>query len=161
MIFFAADDRNKRALLAFILGTQLVGVAASLFTGPNIEGWYQGLNKPDISPPNWVFAPVWITLYLLMAIAAWRVWRVVGLNSREMVLYFVQLGLNFAWSFIFFQMHRIDMALIEIGTLLALIVVTANAFRRRDGIAGLLFLPYMAWVGFAMALNAEILKLNS
>ena len=161
MLFYAAEDRNKRALLAFILGTQLVGVAGSFFTEPNIAGWYAGLNKPDFNPPNWIFAPVWITLCVAMAVAAWRVWRVTGFKSREMALYVIQLALNFAWSYIFFSLHRPDLAFIDIGLLLAMIVMTANAFRRVDTIAGLLFLPYVAWVGFAMALNHAIWQLNS
>ena len=160
MIFFAADDKNKRAMLAFILGTLVVGIGASIFTAPNIEGWYSGLIKPAFNPPNWVFAPVWTALYVLMAVAAWRVWKITGLNSKEMKLYAAQLALNFIWSFLFFSLHRIQLALFDIFVLWVLILATAKAFHKKDKVAGLLFLPYLAWVGFAMGLNFGILQLN-
>ncbi len=160
MLFFAAEDRNKRALLAFVLGTLVIGIGASIFTTPNIEGWYAGLNKPEFNPPNWIFAPVWTTLYIMMAVAAWRVWKVTGLNSKELKLYGAQLALNFAWSFLFFSAHRVDWAFYDIFALWVLILATSKAFHKRDTVAGLLFLPYLAWVGFAMALNYAILQLN-
>src|ERR1700748_2932417 len=108
------DDDPKRAarrpLLAFILVTLAVGASASLFTEPSIPTWYAGLIHPGFAPPNWVFAPVWTTLYVVMAVAAWRVWRITGLKSTEMAAYVVQLALNFAWSWIFFSLHRIGTA---------------------------------------------------
>ena len=160
MIFFAADDKNKRAMLAFVLATLAVGVAATVFTTPSIEGWYHDLIKPDFNPPDWVFAPVWTALYVLMAVAAWRVWKVTGLNSKEMKLYGAQLVLNFLWSFLFFFLHRIEWALFDIFALWVLILATAKAFHKKDALAGLMFLPYLAWVGFAMGLNYAILTLN-
>ena len=93
---------------SFILVTLAVGAAASVFTEPTIPTWYAGLVHPAFAPPDWVFAPVWTALYVLMAVAAWRVWRVTGLEkSTEMVAYAVQLALNFGWSAIFFGLHRI------------------------------------------------------
>jgi len=151
---------ERRALYAFVIATLIVGLSASLFTEPEIAGWYAGLAKPGFNPPNWIFAPVWTTLYVLMAFAAWRVWRVAGLRSAPLVLYLVQLVLNFAWSLIFFRAHRIELALIDIVLLWVAILATTIAFFRRDALAGALMLPYLAWVGFAAVLNYEIARLN-
>jgi len=97
---------------------------------------------------------------VMMAVAAWRAWRVVGIMSVAMALYFLQLTLNFAWSLIFFAQHLIDIALIDIAALWIAILATMIAFFRVDRIAGLLMLPYLAWVSFASALNYEIWQLN-
>jgi tryptophan-rich sensory protein len=107
-----------------------------------------------------VFAPVWTTLYVLMAVAAWRVWRVTGTKSLEMAAYAAQLCFNFAWSAIFFAAHQIGLALADICLLLLLILGTTTLFWRRDRIAGLLFLPYLLWSGFAAALNQAFWTLN-
>jgi translocator protein len=151
---------HKTALLIFILVAEAVGAAASLVTRPAVQNWFPDLVKPSFQPPDWLFAPVWVTLYLLMAVAAWRVWRMRGLNSSPLSLYIVQLALNCAWSFVFFGAHRIGLAMIEIATLFVLIVATAIAFWRNDKLAGVLMAPYIAWVGFATALNAAIFQLN-
>ena len=158
------DDDPKRAarrpLLAFILVTLLVGAAASAFTAPQIPIWYVHLVHPGFAPPNWVFAPVWTTLYVMMAVAAWRVWRVSGLRSKEMAAYVMQLALNFAWSAIFFAAHQIGLALIEILLLVLAIAVTAGLFFRRDTLAGALLLPYLAWACFAAFLTHAFWVLN-
>ena len=154
---------NKRTnellmLFALLAATLAVGFVASLVTVPNIAGWYAGLHKPSFNPPNGIFAPVWTALYVLMAIAAWRVWRKAG--PRSLGLYAMQLVLNGAWSFIFFGAHAVGAALAEIVLLLALVLATMASFWRKDRIAGLLFLPYAGWVLFAAALNAAIWRLN-
>ena len=159
----SAEDPKRvarRPLLFFLLITLAVGAAASVFTEPNIPTWYAGLARPSFAPPNWVFAPVWTTLYVLMAVAAWRVWRVTGSRSLEMGAYAVQLIFNFAWSAIFFAAHQIGFALAEICILLALILATTILFWRRDRLAGWLFLPYLAWTSFAAALNYAFWSLN-
>jgi tryptophan-rich sensory protein len=156
----AQKSRNYTAMLFFILVAQAVGGAASLVTLPAVENWYPGLVKPSFNPPDWLFAPVWVTLYFLMAIAAWRVWRVRGLKSTPLILYAIQLALNFAWSFIFFGAHQIFFGLIEIATLLVFVIATTVAFFRTDAWAGAMMLPYIAWVGFATTLNAAIWQLN-
>jgi tryptophan-rich sensory protein len=145
-------------LFALLAATLAVGFVASLVTVPNIAGWYAGLHKPSFNPPNGVFAPVWTSLYVLTAIAAWRVWRKAG--PRPLGLYALQLILNGAWSFLFFGAHAIGAALAEIVLLLALVLATMASFSSRDRVAGLLFLPYAAWVLFAAALNAAIWRLN-
>ncbi len=151
---------ENRPLLAFILVTLFIGAGATVFTEPSIPTWYAGLNHPSYAPPNWVFAPVWTTLYVLMAVAAWRVWRKTGMNSNPLIAYAVQLVLNFAWSGIFFALHQIGWALVEILTLDLAILVTTILFFRRDRLAGLLFLPYLAWSLFASFLTCGFWQLN-
>ncbi|HEX3753576.1 MAG TPA: TspO/MBR family protein [Rhizomicrobium sp.] len=169
MFFSRSDETNSyRPLLGFLLLTLVVGALASVVTEPSIADWYARLLKPSFNPPNWLFAPVWTALYILMAIAAWRVWRS-GQPSRtgqrgpisiEIVLFLVQLAFNGAWSFIFFYAHRIAAALVELGVLWLLIAATLVLFWRRDRIAGILLLPYLAWTGFAFVLNLAIWQLN-
>ena len=152
--------RARRPMLLFILIALAVGALGSVFTEPNIATWYVGLAHPGFAPPNWIFAPVWTALYILMAVAAWRVWRVTGLRSPAMIVYAAQLVLNLGWSAVFFGLHQIGPALIEIGILELAILATTILFWRADRIAGLLMLPYLAWVGFAAALNYAFLTLN-
>ena len=160
MFFDRNAQRGNRPLLAFILATLVVGAVGNMFTAPSIPTWYAELLKPSFNPPNWVFAPVWTALYILMAVAASRVWKVTGLKSPEIALYAVQLALNLAWSILFFGLHKILWALADLGLLLALVVVTLVAFWRRDRVAGALMLPYFGWSGFAFLLNLAIWRFN-
>lgn len=161
MLFDRADsDGTKRPLLLFILTAVAVGAAASFVTQPSIPTWYARLNQPGITPPNWVFAPVWTTLYVLMGFAAWRVWRITGLKSVEMLAWGLQLALNLAWSVIFFGLHRIGAALVEILLLDLAILYTLLLFWRRDARAGALLLPYLAWTSFATLLTWRFWQLN-
>jgi len=148
-----------------VLGSLIVGTTATIFTEPNIPTWYAGLIKPEFNPPNWLFAPVWTALYILMGIAAARVWKKQASEGRkgvtiELGFWGAQLVLNFFWSAIFFSLHLLQAALVEMGALWLLILTTMVLFWRRDRIAGLLFLPYLAWVGFAFLLNLFIWRLN-
>ncbi len=161
MMVFDKNPVKNRALKYFLVVTLAVGAAGSLFTEPNIASWYAGLTHPDIAPPDWVFAPVWTTLYILMAYAAWRVWRTTGLKSREMLAFGVQLGLNLAWSAIFFGLHQISFALVEIILLDLAILYTIALFWRRDRVAGVVMLPYLALSGFATVLTHAFWKLNT
>jgi benzodiazapine receptor len=139
------------------------GVIGGLATASSVTTWYPGLAKPAFNPPNAVFGPVWTVLYVLMALAAWRVWRAgpaQGRRRQALTLYAVQLGLNLAWSVIFFGLRRPDLALADIAALLAAIVATAAAFWRVDRPAALMLIPYAAWAAFASALNFEIWRLN-
>jgi len=151
---------KTRALKYFLLATLAVGAAASLFTEPNIATWYAGLARPAIAPPDWVFAPVWTALYVVMAVAAWRVWKITGLRAIEMLGFAVQLVLNFAWSGIFFHLHQIGAAFGEIVLLDLAILYTTLLYFRRDRIAGLLMLPYLGWVLFATVLTRAFWLLN-
>lgn len=121
--------------------------------------WYAGLNKPSWNPPAWIFGPAWTLLYTLMAVAAWLVWRRAGW-SRSLALYFVQLALNAAWTPIFFGSHELGWALIEIMTMWVAIALTLASFLRVNKTAGWLFVPYLAWVTFATALNFTLWQMN-
>lgn len=147
------------ASLALSLGAGALGSRPTLQA---IPGWYRALNKPSWNPPNWVFGPVWTVLYVLMAVAAWLVWSKVGfdLSSPWLLLYCVQLALNVIWSFLFFGARRPDWALTEIAFLWLSILATLLAFWKISLAAGLLLVPYLAWVTFAGALNATIVRLN-
>jgi tryptophan-rich sensory protein len=148
--------RHWKSLIAFILITAAAAATGSL---SQPDAWFNALAKPAFMPPTWLFAPVWSALYFLMAIAAWRVYRIDGLRAT-IVLWFVQLVANAAWTPLFFGSHRVDLALIDIALLIVLIVATTIAFFRRDRLAGALMIPYLAWVGFATALTFAIWKLN-
>lgn len=144
-------------LLALTLGG---GYLSSLTVAPNIPAWYAGLQKPAFNPPNWLFAPVWTTLYALMAVAAWRAWRKVGLAHGAMLLWAVQLFLNFTWSQVFFGMHDAALALADLIVLWVALAATAIRFRRIDRWAAWLLVPTLLWVAFAGVLNWEIWRLN-
>lgn len=135
----------------------------SLFTVPAIAGWYATLNKPAWNPPNWIFGPVWSTLYLLMAIAAWLVWREWGFKAAglALTLFALQLCLNALWSYLFFGLHNPALAFIEIILLWLAILATVCAFLKLNTLASVLLLPYILWVTFAAFLNYTIWKLNS
>jgi tryptophan-rich sensory protein len=121
--------------------------------------WYAGLNKPSWNPPAWLFGPAWTTLYTLMAIAAWLVWKRVGF-TRALGFYFVQLILNAAWTPIFFGAHAMGWALVEISIMWIAILLTLLSFLRVQKTAGLLLVPYLAWVSFATFLNFTLWRLN-
>ena len=151
---------QRRPLYFFLIATLGVGALASLFTAPQIPAWYAHLDRPAIAPPDRVFAPVWTTLYILTAVAAWRVWKRTGTRSPEMIAFGAQLALNFAWCVIFFGLHAIGAALIEIAILDLGILAALILFFRRDRLAGLLFLPVLAWTLFSTLLNHAFWKLN-
>ena len=132
-------------------------------TTPKIGSWYATLVKPSWNPPNWIFGPVWSALYLGMAVAAWLVWRQGGLGGAAMplALFGVQLVLNVLWSCLFFGIQNPGLAFIEVLLLWTAIAATMVAFWFRSTVAGLLFVPYLAWVSFASVLNFVIWRLNS
>lgn len=151
-----------RFLIA-ILPVAATSIAGGLVTRPNIPAWYAGLIKPGFTPPNWLFAPVWTTLYVLMAYAVWRILslpRSQDGRSVAIAAFFVQLGLNCLWSFAFFGAQSPLAGLVVIVGLIAAILATIAAFWRLDRVAALLLVPYLAWVAYATALNAAIWRLN-
>ena len=154
--------RDVVALLAFLAVCFAVSGLGGLITAQSVGTWYQDLAKPSFNPPDWIFAPVWTTLYLLMAIAAWRVWRRAGWRDGGTALtaFAVQLALNLVWSATFFGLRMPGAALIVVLVLLASIAVTTRLFWRHDRPAGLLLTPLLAWVGFATLLNTAIWRLN-
>jgi benzodiazapine receptor len=150
------------ALVALLALSAVVAGISAAATIENVRTWYPTLVKPAFNPPNWLFGPVWTLLYIAMAVAAWRVWRLRARSdvSRPAGLYLAQMALNFAWSLIFFGMHRIGAALVDILGLTVLLTLTLLLFWRRDAIAGALLAPYLAWVSFAAVLNFAIWRLN-
>lgn len=146
-----------KSLVVFLALTGATALIGSQFLpGP----WYASLNKPFVNPPNWIFAPVWTVLYVMMAVAAWRIWTRVGRIDSALALWAIQLVLNGLWSWIFFGLHRSGLALIDIGILLVMIAIVTMLFMRRDRLAGYLMLPYLAWVAFASVLNFSLWLLN-
>jgi translocator protein len=154
--------RLAMALAGFLAAAFLAGLIGNLFTSPAIPEWYAGLEKPGFTPPSWVFGPAWTLLYILMAVAAWRVWWVAGFRDARgaLALFFIQLALNAGWSVVFFGLRAPGWALLEIVLLWVAIAATTWAFFRHSRLAGALMVPYMAWVTFAAALNAAIWQLN-
>jgi len=134
----------------------------SFLTMPSIPDWYAGFRKPSWTPPGWLFGPVWTVLYLSMAVAAWLVWRRVGLSGAAVPLavFGIQLALNLVWSFIFFGRNNIGLALVDIVLLWLAILATILAFRQVSTLAGWLLVPYLMWVTFAAALNFSVWNMN-
>lgn len=154
--------RQIAVLLGFLALSLAFSAMGGAFTASSIASWYPMLVKPSFNPPNWIFGPVWSLLYVMMAVAAWRVWRQVGWRAggQSLALYLVQLIVNLAWSVLFFGLQRPDLALIDCLLLLVLILFTALSFWRHDNWAAVLMLPYAAWVAFAALLNSAIVVLN-
>lgn len=145
--------------IALCLGA---GGLGSLATAPKIPTWYAALEKPPGNPPSWVFGPVWTTLYVMMGVAAWLVWRRPPGEARSLALrmFAVQLLLNTLWSFLFFGLESPGAAFLEIVCLWVAIVATAALFRHVSPVAGWLLVPYGAWVAFASYLNLALWRLN-
>jgi benzodiazapine receptor len=156
-------DRWLWRLIASVLVCQLAGVLGSLFTTPNIPGWYEQLLKPAYTPPDWVFAPVWTLLYALMGLALFVVWgkgrHVAGVRAG-LWLFAVQLLLNVGWSALFFGLRSPVSGFACIAVLLLAIVATTALFWRVSAVAGVLMLPYLGWTTFAAALNYGLMVLN-
>ena len=147
---------RRAAIYAFFL-LAVLGIGLLIGTVTRPDGWYATLAKPSFNPPNWVFAPVWTLLYVLIAIAGARTWES---GSGGFGLWLGQMALNFAWTPVFFGLHRPGLALAIILGLLALILAFIATRWRADRISVLLFVPYAAWVVFASVLNASIVALN-
>jgi len=148
--------RNALALAAAILIT-FCAPLAGIFSTP--DDWYATLAKPDWNPPGWIFGPVWTALYLMMATAAWLVWKREGWG-KPLWLYLAQLALNAAWTPIFFGAHQLGWAAVEICVMWVAILLTMLAFKRVHMAAALLLLPYLAWVSFAAFLNFTLWRMN-
>ena len=135
-----------------------IGALASAQAGM----FYAQLERPSWAPPGWLFGPVWSVLYLLMAVAAWLVWRDSSprVAARALTLFVAQLAANALWTWLFFVWHQGAWAFIEVSALWLLIVFTVVAFWRRQPVAGALLLPYLAWVTFAAALTLATWRMN-
>jgi tryptophan-rich sensory protein len=156
----AVSYRTPRALIAtagFVVVVVIVGAAIGINTAP--DDWYQGLAKAPWNPPNWVFAPAWFTLYVLIGIAGARTF-LRDLADMPMVVWLLQMILNWAWSPIWFRLHLLWPAFAVITVILLLIVAFIVLNWRRDRVAAWLFVPYGLWVAFATSLNLAIAILN-
>lgn len=149
--------------LAFFVALCLgIGALGASVVATSVDTWYADLAKPSFTPPDRLFGPVWTVLYVLMAIAAWRVWRAADRDTRRgpLTLFALQLALTLGWTVVFFGLQKIGAALATIVVLDVGVAVTMLAFRPIDRWAGLLMLPYLAWVAFATVLNIAIWRLN-
>ena len=156
--------RSRRAdalgLLASLSACFAVAALGGALTATSVGDWYQSVSAPSWTPADWVFGPVWTTLYATMAVAAWLVWRRSGRYDAALLLFTVQLGLNLLWSALFFGLQSPGAALVEIAILWLAIAATVVAFWRRSRLAAALMVPYLLWVSYAAALNAAIWRLN-
>jgi benzodiazapine receptor len=155
---------KKQSLVKLIISLLACFSAAAIgayFTFPEIKGWYTQIHKPAWNPPNYLFGPVWTTLYTMMAIALWLVWTKAARTIKlPVTIFIVQLILNAVWSIIFFNLHNISLALIDISLLFLAIIATIIAFWKVNKVAGALLIPYLVWVGIAAFLNYTIFRLN-
>lgn len=156
---------NKFQIVKLLVSLALplgLGAIAGLFTADAVPEWYETLNKPSFSPPNWLFGPVWTTLYLLLGISLFLIWKQSKSKKRDqaVLVFFIQLALNFGWSFIFFYFNRIGLALIEIVLLWTSILVMLILFYKIKPLAAYINIPYLLWVTFATILNAGYFILN-
>ena len=163
----AAVAQRHRALdlialalfLALCLGIGALGAAVA---ETSVTGWYADLAKPSFNPPEELFGPVWTVLYVMMGVAAWRVWRAADRDTTRgpLTLFALQLALNLGWTVVFFGLQKIGSAVATIIVLDVGVIVTALAFRTVDRLAAFLMAPYLAWVAFATVLNIAIWRLN-
>jgi tryptophan-rich sensory protein len=154
---------KSKLLVASILLTQLAGFIGSTATTPAIPTWYESLNKPVFNPPNWIFAPVWITLYTLMGVSLYLVWKkgIKDKVSLKGVWYFlIHLVVNSYWSIVFFGQKNLGFGFVVIVTLWLMIAYLINFFFKIDKKASYLLYPYFLWVSFALVLNFSIWQLN-
>jgi benzodiazapine receptor len=158
-------DISKSTQIIGLIGWLIITfIAAAIGTAASAESglFYQQISRPEWAPPAWLFAPVWTALYILMGVSAWTVWRVDGFRSARIALslFIIQLVLNAVWTWIFFVWRQGALAFVEILVLWALILCTTIAFWRVRTIAGILLLPYLAWVSFASVLTFTVWRLN-
>ena len=156
---------NKYLKIAyFVIICLAVGYLSSLVTQSSIATWYPTLEKPVFNPPNWVFAPVWTLLFIMMGVSAGLIWDKITeqkeLVKKGLLFFIVQLALNALWSYLFFGLCNVLLASIEIVILLLVIFETYLIFKKIDKKAAMLLIPYMAWVSFATILTVSILILN-
>lgn len=155
--------RDIGIMLVFIFGCELIGGLGGIVSASAIGTWYQSLHKPSYTPPDWIFGPAWTTLYAVMGIAAYLVWRE-GFGKRivkaALFAFAIQLFFNALWSPLFFGLHSPLLAMVDIIFLWVALVITTAYFFHVITTAGLLMLPYLAWVSFATVLNYGLWRLN-
>lgn len=147
------------AIVSLIVFLAIVAAAAATGIQFRPGEWYETLVKPEWTPPNWLFPPVWTALYIMIAVAGWRVWLAQGLG-RATLIWAIALALNAVWSYIMFGQHHIALAAADIIALWLAILAFILVARKVDTLATALFVPYLAWVSYAAALNIAIWRLN-
>jgi benzodiazapine receptor len=159
------EIKKSTQIIGLISWLILTFIAAAIGSAASAESglFYQQISRPEWAPPAWLFAPVWTILYILMGISAWIIWRVDGFRSARIALslFIIQLVLNAVWTWIFFVWRQGALAFAEIIVLWALILCTTIAFWRVRILAGILLLPYLAWVSFASVLTFTVWRLNT
>jgi benzodiazapine receptor len=159
------DISTGKDILALVLFVGIclgIGALGAAVTATSVSSWYPTLAKPSFNPPNSIFGPVWTALYVMMAVAAWRVWRKTDRDTARgpMAVFALQLAVNLGWSVAFFGLREVGLAVAVILALDLLVIATALLFRRIDRWAALLFVPYLAWIAFATVLNVAIWRLT-
>ncbi len=153
----------KNKILSFILFTLTTYSASAIGGFATItfkEPWYSLLIKPSFNPPDWIFAPIWTTLYLMMTIAIWSFWNSKNRDMRTIYIYLIHLIFNTTWSVVFFVFHKITLALIVLVILILLIIVLIIRFKRVNLFSYYLMIPYLLWCFFALLLNLSLVILN-
>ena len=162
---------QKQSYLLFVsvLVCQLSGIIAAYWTIPSLFTWYPNLQKPVFTPPNWVFAPVWTLLYLLMGISLYLIWRELYLNKKKidkssisfaLEIFAIQLLFNIWWPVIFFGLNAPFTGMAEMAILLILIIITIVSFLRINRVSAYLLIPYILWTVYALVINISIVILN-
>ena len=153
----------KNKIVTFILFLSIT-FSASLIGGLATinfkEPWYSLLNKPMFNPPDWIFAPVWTTLYLMMTVAVWIFWHTKNKNINTVYIYFIHVVFNTTWSIVFFGLHQILLALLVLMILIILIIVLILKFKRVNYVSAYLMIPYLLWCCYALFLNFNLYILN-
>jgi translocator protein len=155
---------NTARLIISIVLTMGIGLLGGIFTAPEIQTWFVHLNKPSWNPPNWLFAPVWTTLYLMMGISLYLIWKAKANTDAKrwaIIIFIAQFALNFMWTYIFFKEHLIGWAFVDIVLLWIAILCTIIGFSKINKTAAWLLVPYISWVSFAAILNYAIWQLNA
>jgi len=153
----------KNKFLSFVLFfiiTFSASFIGGLVTFTFKEPWYSELTKSNFNPPDWIFAPVWTTLYLMMTLAIWFFWHSKNREMNTIYIYFIHIVFNTTWSVVFFGFHNIFLALVNLIILILLIVILILRFGRVNKVSSYLMIPYLLWSSFALFLNYSLLVLN-
>ena len=157
--------KKYQSLALILFATYAISLPASIVTIPSVATWYVDIVKPNFNPPNWVFGPVWTTLYALMSVAVWHVWselkKTKPYNAKKIIfIYFVHLLVGASWSFVFFGMHQVGLAAFIIVTILGFIITLMKIYWPINKVSFYLMTPYLLWTSYALILNISIWKLN-
>ncbi len=144
----------------FLTITFSASIIGRLTTFSSKEPWYSQLEKSNFNPPDWIFAPVWTTLYFMMTLAVWIFWHSKNRDTNTIYIYFIHILLNTTWSIVFFAMHNIFLALINLMILVLLIIVLTLRFKRVNNVSAYLMIPYLLWSCYALFLNFNLYLLN-